>query len=613
MNPDLVRRRDEILEQVLDLPAPERTAFVALVCGSDMELRSELERLLAVNERMDAKFLADPADSWITPQLAPGQRIGRYYIERLIGIGGMSRVYEARDPDIGRVVALKVFLVTQTAGNERFFRELRSLGRIRNDNVVQVYDYGESAGIWYIVMELLEGEDLGKAIAGKRCGSFPAKLDIARQLANALARVHATGIVHRDIKPANVFLEPSGRVKIMDFGIALAEDNAALTQTNALIGTPQYLAPERVKGQPATTASDIYAFGVLLFELFTGTKAFVGNTAEVLYKVIHQPIPLEPLRTAGLPQRLTNLIRNATAKASEDRPPSFDAIIAELSLPHRESQVEPLRVAARRRMLQLAAVAAAAAIVIVVVNASWPKPPTASVADAPRETVRAADREQSQAPVARSVPEQTTRSRDIIEPPDPGTVKPSQTDGAAVTVKRFNPPQSRRPVVNVGTEQALPMPPRAAELGHTAPAIIGFDNPVVSMPNVPAPEPRVDRHLQTTHVQSTQEVLAVIRAYVAAYRAKNIAALATLQTGMSEAQRRRLEGTFASAKAINFELTPESAPEFSGPGEISRAVVRCRWRLQQIPYRGQPPDARDELVTIHLQLRDGLWRIVSGE
>jgi serine/threonine-protein kinase len=208
---------------------------------------------------------------------------------------------------------------------------------------VQVYDYGECSGIWFIVMELLEGVDLGKAIAGHRCGDFRAKLDIARQLAKALRHIHAAGIVHRDIKPANVFLEPSGRVKVMDFGIALAADNVTLTQTNALMGTPEYLPPERVNGQPATTASDIYALGLLLFELFTGTKAYEGNTAEVLYKIIHQSIPLERLHAAALPQPLIHLIRNTTAKSPNDRPQTMDLIIAELDVIAGESDAGPAR------------------------------------------------------------------------------------------------------------------------------------------------------------------------------------------------------------------------------------------------------------------------------
>src|SRR5262249_22218380 len=190
-------------------------------------------------------------------------------VDAVIGSGGMSAVYRAQDPVIDRPVAIKVLLPSGADADrtQRFFDELKLLGAIRHDHVVRVYDFGEVRGLPYLVMELLESEDLAHAIAAQRCGDLARKLDIARQLAAALKDVHAAGILHRDVKPANVFLETAGRVKLMDFGIART-DGPHATHASVLCGTPEYLAPEQIRGQPATQLSDVYSYGVLLVELF---------------------------------------------------------------------------------------------------------------------------------------------------------------------------------------------------------------------------------------------------------------------------------------------------------------------------------------------------------
>ena len=326
MDAERQKRRDEVLEEAIALDSEQCAAFLDGVCGEDSALRRELEQLLRLDRQTQPGFLEAGAAAWLPRPLTRGQSLGRYVVDELIGSGGMSAVYRAHDPGIGRSVAIKVLLPSGQDAERarRFVAELRILGTLRHDHVVRVYDFGEVQGLLYIVTELLEGEDLARAIAAERCGAFAIRLGIAQQLATALKDLHAAGIMHRDVKPANVFIESSGRVKLMDFGIARAEGLHA-TRAGMLCGTPEYLSPEQIKGQPATTLSDIYSYGVLLVELFTGTRPYEGTTVEVLYRIVHEPIDLSPLR-ATLPQSLMDVIERATAKEPGHRISSFAAI-----------------------------------------------------------------------------------------------------------------------------------------------------------------------------------------------------------------------------------------------------------------------------------------------
>lgn len=279
MDPEFDRTRDAILEEAFDIPNAELPAFLDRRCGSNPVLRQEVERLLATGSRMSTRFLESDATSWTNSGFEPGQMVGRYRIESVVGYGGMSVVYRALDTGIGRPVALKA--VTPRGlplqKDTKFLSEVRTLGRIRHPNIVQIYDFGEWQGAPYLVMEFLDGKDLADWLTAAPPQPFATRLDVARQMATGLAHVHGSGILHRDIKPANVFVETNGAVKLMDFGIA--RPDALGKHSTALVGTPGYIAPEQIQGQPATQQSDIYSFGVVLFELFTGVKAFQGNTA----------------------------------------------------------------------------------------------------------------------------------------------------------------------------------------------------------------------------------------------------------------------------------------------------------------------------------------------
>ncbi len=258
--------------------------------------------------------------------------VGKYELLEFLG-GGMSHVYRARDTVIDRPVVVK--LLTEEACRDaeakaRFLQEARLAGNIQHENIVSVFDFGEHEGRPFIVMEYLKGEDLRDAIGAGRCGSIMDRLKIALQIAEALEYVNARGIVHRDIKPENVHIDPKGRVKLMDFGIAKAAD-LSLTRTGMTMGTPFYMAPEQVAGKPATPLVDIYAFGMLFYELLTCHRGVNGDSIEaVLYQILNVTLDPAPLVNAGVPPQVRALVLRCVEKKPEDRPQSFRPVIEEL-------------------------------------------------------------------------------------------------------------------------------------------------------------------------------------------------------------------------------------------------------------------------------------------
>jgi len=245
----------------------------------------------------------------------------------------MSHVYRAVDPVLGRTVAVKILTEAGNADPEartRFLQEARISSNIIHDNIIRIHDYGDEQGRPYMVMEFLVGEDLRHAIRDGHTGDMESRLKIALQAARALAFVHQADVIHRDIKPENIHIDQSGRVRLMDFGIAKSQ-GLSLTKTGFAMGTPYYMAPEQVLGKPATRQMDIYSFGVLLFELLTGVRPIESETVERLfYMILHEPIDLAPLNDCGAPPAVVDLVARCTSKTADQRPQTFQEVCAEL-------------------------------------------------------------------------------------------------------------------------------------------------------------------------------------------------------------------------------------------------------------------------------------------
>ena len=252
-------------------------------------------------------------------------RIGKYELQQPLG-GGMSHVFRALDTVIGRTVAIKILNEAASANPDakaRFLREARMAGGISHPNIMAVYDFGEDKGRPYMVMEFLRGESLLSAIRGGRTGDCAAKLQTALQLCKALEQMHAQGMVHRDVKPDNVHIGEDGTVKLVDFGIARTAD-LGLTQEGFTLGTPYYMAPEQVRGRDVTPLVDVYAFGILLFELFTAVKPIRHEMVEqIFFAILNEPLDLAPLRASGATDAICGLVERCTAKEPAQRPQHF--------------------------------------------------------------------------------------------------------------------------------------------------------------------------------------------------------------------------------------------------------------------------------------------------
>ncbi len=260
---------------------------------------------------------------------APIEKIGKYKIVDELGKGGMGIVYKAYDPVMDREVAIKVILEIAMEVPEikaRFYREARTAGKLNHENITIVHDVGEDNGKPFIVMEYLPGEDLRTLEETNYPLTLLQKLEIALNVSRGLAFSHSRDIIHRDIKPANIRITDDGKVKIMDFGIA-RPGSSSLTSTGTLIGTPYYMSPEQIQGRKVDRRSDIFSFGVLLYELLTYKKPFTGNEpTAVMYKIVHE----EPENTADLdnvcPPALRDIISRILEKDPKQRYQSFDDV-----------------------------------------------------------------------------------------------------------------------------------------------------------------------------------------------------------------------------------------------------------------------------------------------
>ena len=385
MTPAQLRTIEEIYRAALDQEPDRVGAFLDAACAGDEVLRGKVEALLASHQLADS-FIETSAVGLATriiengqADLLVGRTIGHYKISERIGTGGMGDVYLATDITAGRKAALKLLPTRFTADTERlkrFQQEAHALVGLNHPNILTVYEIGEDHSTHYIASELIEGETLRQRLMRGRMEVGEA-VDIAIQVASALAAAHETGIVHRDIKPENIMLRPDGYVKVLDFGIAkLAEQEVPVTvptdealllvETNlgSILGTVRYMSPEQAYGAPVDKGTDIWSLGVVLYEMITGHVPFTGETpGEAMSSILEMEPPPLTSYVAHAPAELQQIINKTLRKDRKERYQSAHELLEALrDLRHKlEFKAELKRSTATRK---LAAFIVLAAIVV---------------------------------------------------------------------------------------------------------------------------------------------------------------------------------------------------------------------------------------------------------
>ncbi len=358
MTPELWKRLDALFHEALELQGVARAAFLAEACGDDQQLREEAERLIAAHER-ESSFIDSPIFAQTAgltdddcPESLVGRDIGPYQVISQLGRGGMGEVFLAKDIRLERKVALKLLPAAFTQNPDRvrrFEREAKAASALNHPNILTIHEIGqastEDGGAHYIVSEFVEGETLREQM---QCGpvSLTTALEVAQQVASALAAAHAAGIVHRDIKPENVMVRPDGLVKVLDFGLAkLTERPAAApeadsqaetmarlsTEPGVVMGTISYMSPEQARGLKVDHRTDIFSLGVMLYEMIAGRRPFEGATmSDVIVSLLTaEPPPLKQ-HCAAATAELERIVGKCLAKDREARYQSTEEPLAEL-------------------------------------------------------------------------------------------------------------------------------------------------------------------------------------------------------------------------------------------------------------------------------------------
>jgi serine/threonine-protein kinase len=567
--------------------------------------------------------------------------IGKYKLVRLIGEGGMGRVYEAIDPIIGRRVAIKTISLNTVIDGEtrsRFFREAQAAGQLSHPNLITIHDIGDADGTPYIVMEFLEGMDLQLKIRQERL-SYDTKMQIMIDVCEGLAFAHGHDIIHRDIKPANIFVTTTGRVKILDFGLARGA-LSEVTQTGKILGSPHYMAPEQIRAEDVDHRADIFATGVVFYELLTGRKAFEGDTiATTIYKVLEtEPEPAH-LLDVSLPAAVSGIIERALAKDRRARfqasSEMLDALLQAhgrtthlgrgqlptmpVSLPVPGPTTVPGAAAPNRRSASalagwvVAGVTAAGIAGFALWNqretrpspgatqpapASQPSLPPATTAPGavPRPTPEAAA-PASTSPAAVPQPADTNRAAKATLPTVPaGAAKPAQPASPPPVVPPVVPePETKAaPAPPLPTPVAAPPEPKPAPV--EPPAMVA---PVASAPvppPVPPPAPRPEENPVTA-------VQAVLARYRAALEARDIGALKRIWPALSGRQEDALRTEFEHARTIAVGLDSVDIRPTNGG-----ATVTCRRNYSVTTADGQTLRTATTMF-MTLARRDGAWSI----
>lgn len=506
-----------------------------------------------------------PTDDQDATMVARPKRLHKYELLEQVGHGGMGILYRAHDPDLDRVVAVKVLRgdFSVPDAEERFAREARALARLKHQNIVSVFDFGRAEDQWFLVMEFVAGPTLADLIDGRTLPCLAARLGIFDQVCAAIAHAHDQGWIHRDLKPGNVMLDDDRLVKVLDFGLARQLD-VGLTQNAAVIGSPNYMAPEQVRAGVVDRRTDIYSASAMLYELLTYQKPFAGRTpAEAMAAVLRHTPPPPSSIDASLPQALDAIVQRGLAKVPEDRFQDFRAlrealspVLAALPPEHRApTQRDAAKPVASPRCRRVVGAAAAACL------AAGLAAGAAAVVD-------------TQRPV--------TPPPSIADPPGPND------DGPRVTVRNgdegrsgegFKAPSSKRDSgkagVNTRTDPVQPKNDRSS---------------------TPAPPPRPAADIDA--------VTRTLARYASAYSTLDARGVAAL---MIDAPVDDLEQSFS--RYTNFFMSIE--PRITTV-DGDRALVVCRESKRFANTSGERVELPPEDVTYELRRRDGAWLIVRG-
>jgi eukaryotic-like serine/threonine-protein kinase len=570
--------------------------------------------------------------------------IGKYKLVRVIGEGGMGRVYEAMDPVIGRRVAVKTISLNVVADAEtraRFFREAQAAGQLSHPNLITIHDIGESEDTPYIVMEYLEGMDLSRAIQKERL-SYDRKMQIMVDVCEGLAFAHVHDIVHRDIKPANIFLTNQGRVKILDFGLARGA-LSDVTRTGKLVGTPNYMAPEQIRGDDIDHRADIFSTGVVFYELLSGRKAFEGDSiATTMYKVLEtQPQPVH-LIDEQLPASLSAIIDRSLAK---DRSARFqtstemlDAIVAAHGRPNQversrlqtvqlpapakpaSSVKSATREADSSRSKPMIWIGASVLLAVLAGFTIWsqrsPAPePAAPVARTepvpppPAPAENAAASAPSPSPSFVPVPPPPAAAPPRSNPVDSAAKAPARKPSPAETAKPASaaaPSPAPAPEVKPEPTPAPPPVTTAPPPAEPAPAPVAPLRPTTPPP---APTPATPPPAATPPARAEESpeiaVQAVLTRYRAALEARDIGALKRIWPALAGRQEDAISNEFQHARAIAVSLDGvDIRPAGNG------ATVTCRRHYSVTTGDGQTLKTTTTMI-MTLARRDGGWSIDS--
>lgn len=442
----------------------------------------------------EAARIPSPARRESLPELRKGELLGRYLIDSTLGKGGMGVVYKAEDTKLSRMIALKVLATDGKEQRGRFLREAKSAAAVEHNNIATIHDYGEDEGRVFIAMELVRGRSLDKMLGGARL-SVSEATRVAREIARGLATAHTRGIVHRDIKPGNVMISDEGDVKLLDFGLAKRADrdeDAPLvpahehftTAERSVIGTPGYMSPEQVKGERVDARTDVFSFGVMLYEMLTGRRPFGGRSAAEVNIAIVRDEPAPPSRVnPSTPPAIERLVMRCLRKDPSERYADAVQILRELEsdqsvAPHLAAPsvgTKPLGSASRGGLLWalvfIGVVAVALLIVGLTMSRSRLAPPTASDASSagPEFAASAAPPPLLSAQVASEPHHQATvSSSSLLEGSAPG--------GSTSGVQR-----SRSPAPSQSAQQRKP-PPRPTATEALAPSSKASATPLIPSP-----------------------------------------------------------------------------------------------------------------------------------